>query len=99
MGRRLNSSLLHRNDGKVFYKNALPNETPELAVALLIDESGSMRCYDRCTYARAAAIILHDFCDKLDIPIMIYGHTMTLKTVTKLPTAESFLEATSITNS
>ena len=75
MGRRLNSSSLHRNDGKVFYKNALPNETPELAVALLIDESGSMRCYDRCTYARAAAIILHDFCDKLDIPIMIYGHT------------------------
>ena len=75
MGRRLNSSSLHRNDGRVFYKNALPNETPELAVALLIDESGSMRAYDRCTYARAAAIILHDFCDKLDIPIMIYGHT------------------------
>ena len=75
MGRRLNSSSLHRNDGKVFYKNALPNETPELAVALLIDESGSMGSYDRCTYARAAAIILHDFCDKLDIPIMIYGHT------------------------
>ena len=75
MGRRLNSSALHRNDGKVFYKNSLPNETPELAVALLIDESGSMRSCDRCTYARAAAIILHDFCDKLDIPVMIYGHS------------------------
>lgn len=75
MGRRLNSSSLHRNDGRVFYKNALPNETPELAVGLLIDESGSMHSCDRCTYARAAAIILHDFCDKLDIPVMIYGHS------------------------
>lgn len=84
MGRRLNSSSLHRNDGKVFYKNALPNETPELAVALLIDESGSMRCYDRCTYARAAAIILHDFCDKLDIPVMIYGHTTGYSSEVKL---------------
>ena len=84
MGRRLNSSSLHRNDGKVFYKNALPNETPELAVALLIDESGSMRSYDRCTYARAAAIILHDFCDKLDIPVMIYGHTTGYSSEVKL---------------
>ena len=84
MGRRLNSSSLHRNDGKVFYKNALPNETPELAVALLIDESGSMGSYDRCTYARAAAIILHDFCDKLDIPVMIYGHTTGYSSEVKL---------------
>ena len=62
IGRRLDSHTLHRNDGKVFYKNALPNEIPELAVGLLIDESGSMGCGDRCTYARASAIILYDFC-------------------------------------
>ncbi len=31
--------------------------------------------YGATRHARAAAIILHDFCDKLDIPIMIYGHT------------------------
>lgn len=75
MGRRMDSHALCRNDGKVFYKNALPNEIPELAVALLLDESGSMSFGDRCTYARAAAIILHDFCDALDIPIMVYGHS------------------------
>lgn len=75
MGRRLDAHSLCRNDGKVFYKNNLPNEIPELAVGLLLDESGSMSSSDRCTYARAAAIILYDFCQSLDIPVMIYGHS------------------------
>ena len=75
MGRRLDAHALPRNDGKVFYKNALPNETPELAVGLLLDESGSMAGSDRCTYARASAIILYDFCRSLDIPVMVYGHS------------------------
>ncbi|NBJ90175.1 cobaltochelatase CobT-related protein [Acutalibacter sp. 1XD8-36] len=75
MGRRMDSHALCRNDGKVFYKNSLPTDIPELAVGLLLDESGSMGCSDRCTYARAAAIILHDFCDALEIPVMVYGHS------------------------
>lgn len=75
MGRRLDAHSLCRNDGKVFYKNALPNDIPQLSVALLLDESGSMCCGDRATYARAAAIILYDFCQELDIPIMVYGHS------------------------
>lgn len=75
MGRRLDTHALCRGDGKVFYKNALPNEIPELAVGLLVDESGSMWCADRATYARAAAIILHDFCEGLEIPVMVYGHS------------------------
>ena len=75
MGRRLDSHALHRMDGKIFTKNNLPNETPELAVGLLLDESGSMHSYDRCTYARASAIILYDFCTSLDIPVMVYGHS------------------------
>ena len=75
MGRRLDAHALCRNDGKVFYKNALPNEIPEMAVGLLLDESGSMSACDRCTYARASAIILYDFCRSLHIPIMVYGHS------------------------
>ena len=66
---------LCRNDGKVFYKNNLPNEIPRISVGLLLDESGSMSCGDRATYARAAAIILYDFCQNLNIPIMVYGHS------------------------
>lgn len=75
MGRKLDSHAIHRNDGKLFYKNVLPNETPELAVGLLLDESGSMGCSDRCTYARASAIILYDFCRSLNIPVTVYGHS------------------------
>lgn len=75
MGRRLDAHALCRNDGKVFYKNNLPNEAPRLSVGLLLDESGSMSCGDRSTYVRAAAIILYDFCQSLNIPIMIYGHS------------------------
>lgn len=75
MGRRLDAHALCRNDGKVFYKNALPNEIPEMAIGLLLDESGSMSSCDRCTYARASAIILYDFCRSLRIPVMVYGHS------------------------
>jgi len=75
MGQRLDTHALFRNDGKVFYKNSLPNEIPELTVGLLLDESGSMGSCDRSTYARAAAIILYDFCEHLGIPVMIYGHS------------------------
>lgn len=42
MGRRLDAHVLCRKDGKVFYKNSLPAEIPEMAVGLLLDESGSM---------------------------------------------------------
>jgi len=75
MGRRLDSHSLSRNDGRVFYKNALPNNTPEIAIGLLLDESGSMGGCDRATYARASAIILYDFCKALGIPVMVYGHS------------------------
>lgn len=81
MGRRLDAHALCRNDGKVFYKNNLPNEIPRISVGLLLDESGSMCCGDRSTYARAAAIILYDFCQSLNIPIMVYGHSTGSKCV------------------
>ena len=75
MGRRLDAHALFRSDGKVFTKNALPIQPPEMAVALLLDESGSMASCDRATYARASAIILYDFCQALHVPVMVYGHT------------------------
>ena len=75
MGRRLDAHAIARLDGRVFCKNALPNEAPALSVGLLLDESGSMCSCDRATYARATAIILYDFCRALDIPIMVYGHS------------------------
>ena len=75
MGRRLDAHALFRSDGKVFTKNALPSQPPEMAVGLLLDESGSMSSCDRATYARASAIILYDFCQALHVPVMVYGHS------------------------
>ena len=74
-GRRLDAHALCRDDGKVFYKNAQPNDAPQMAVGLLLDESGSMSSGDRAAYARASAIILYDFCQALRIPVMVYGHS------------------------
>ena len=75
VGRRLDAHALFRSDGKVFTKNALPIQPPEMAVGLLLDESGSMASCDRATYARASAIILYDFCRALGVPVMVYGHS------------------------
>lgn len=75
MGRHLDAHALFRSDGKVFTKNALPIQPPEMAVGLLLDESGSMASCDRATYARASAIILYDFCQALRVPVMVYGHS------------------------
>ena len=75
VGKRLNQHALHRDDGRIFCNTRLPTEPIDLAVGLLIDESGSMCGNDRITRARATAIVVQDFCEKLGIPCMITGHT------------------------
>lgn len=74
-GKRLDTRSLHHEDGTFFTRTRLPSEEQKLAVGLLIDESGSMSCADRITYARMTAIVLYDFCQSLQIPVTIYGHT------------------------
>lgn len=73
-GRRMEARALIRDDGKCFYKNRLP-KSQELAVAVCVDESGSMCANNRATAARAASIVLYNFCTELGIPVMVYGHT------------------------
>lgn len=74
-GRKLEPSALVRGDGKCFSKRSLPGSKKELAVGLLVDESGSMSLADRITHARITALLLYDFCEKLGIPIAVYGHS------------------------
>lgn len=75
-GRQLDNGHLYREDGRLFCNKRLPQEElAPLAVALLVDESGSMCSADRATTARAASIVLHDFCVAMDIPVAVYGHT------------------------
>lgn len=74
-GKRLNMNALYHQDGTLFMRNRLPDEEQKLAVALLVDESGSMSWNDRITHARKTAIVLYDFCRGLNLPITIYGHS------------------------
>lgn len=73
-GRKLDARTLIRKDGRYFYKNKLPQKDPELCVAVLLDESGSMYRNNRYTYTRATGLILYDFCTALGIPVAVYGH-------------------------
>ncbi|MCL2106423.1 MAG: nitric oxide reductase activation protein NorD [Oscillospiraceae bacterium] len=75
MGKRLSPRAFVRSDGRYFYNNRLPDGAPKLAVAVLDDESGSMASRDRITHARAASVVIYDFCTALGIPVAIYGHT------------------------
>lgn len=75
MGKRLDMHALHREDGTIFTRTRLPSDEQKLAVGLLVDESGSMGWSDRITHARKTAIVLYDFCRRLQIPITIYGHS------------------------
>lgn len=74
-GRRMNARSLVADDGKIFYNKKYPEDEAKMAVAVLVDESGSMSCRDRVTSARTAALVMYDFCTSLRIPLAIYGHT------------------------
>lgn len=75
MGKRLSRGNLYRQDGKIFEKRLLPEEGFSIAIAVLMDVSGSMVIDNRIEFARKTALALYEFCHKLDIPIMVYGHT------------------------
>lgn len=75
LGNRIDTKRLYRSDQKIFTKNVPAKKGFDMAVAVLLDESGSMGSKDRNKYAQAAAIILQDFCYRLHIPLMVYGHS------------------------
>ena len=74
-GNYLDTQAIAGNEKKIFMKKVKGQETPQIAVALRVDESGSMSISDRISYARLASLIIHDFCLKAGFPICIYGDT------------------------
>jgi len=75
MGKKLDARRLWSDDGKAFYNLRLPTEPVNLAVGLLCDMSGSMASDHRIEYTKATAVVIQDFCERLGIPLIIYGHT------------------------
>ena len=74
-GQRFNASRVAYGDLRNFDKKNPPHEQPSLAVAVRIDESGSMIRDDRIEAAKKAAIAIAEFSKKVDIPLLIYGDT------------------------
>jgi hypothetical protein len=74
-GKKFRCEKRYKDDGRYFSKKIIPEEFAKMAVAILVDESGSMSWGSRATSARAAAIVLYNFCVKLGLPCMVYGHT------------------------
>lgn len=79
-GQRFNASRIAYNDWRNFDKKNPPHERPSLAVALRIDESGSMIRDERIEVAKRAAIALAEFAKRVNIPLMIYGDTADVST-------------------
>lgn len=71
---KVNRTQLHRLDKKVFYQRKEKSDEADLAVLVLVDESGSMAECDRILYAKLACIMLYETCKKLNIPFAVIGH-------------------------
>lgn len=77
-GTRFDASRVAYGDFRTFDKKNPPHEQPSLAIALRIDESGSMVREGRIIAAQQAALAVSAFAQHLDIPLMIYGDTADL---------------------
>lgn len=77
-GTRFDASRVAYGDYRTFDKKNPPHEEPSLALALRIDESGSMLKDERIKNARLAALAVASFAEKVNIPLMIYGDTADL---------------------
>lgn len=74
-GQRFNASRIAYGDLRNFDKKNPPHEQPSLAVAIRLDESGSMIREDRIEAAKKAAIAIAEFAKRVNIPLMINGDT------------------------
>lgn len=74
-GQHFNASRIAYGDLRNFDKKNPPHEQPSLAVAIRLDESGSMIREDRIEAAKKSAIAIAEFAKRVNIPLMINGDT------------------------
>lgn len=72
-GNKVNPAASASSKGRIFKRTNLP-ESQDLAVSVLIDESGSMSG-TRIRKALEMAILIEDFCRGLHVPVAISGHS------------------------
>ena len=73
MGQRVNIRSYMQDKTKPFERKNLPYNQ-DLAIGLLLDESGSMSGV-KAEATRDTAIFIYELCEQLDIPILVCGHT------------------------
>ena len=74
-GKQLDSAHTYRKDKRIFANKILPEDVPDMEVCVLVDCSGSMCCGSRMDQSRKCAYITWKFCQYMDIPCSVYGHT------------------------
>lgn len=72
-GGRFNASAAHNPNLRHFSRRTAQPKTPTLSIAILLDESGSMRG-DKIRVAQATAIALYEMCEALGVPFAVFGH-------------------------
>ena len=72
-GQRFNPGDVWRNDARYFSRAVLPDGVPDVAFALMVDESGSMSGA-RNARARECAVLLEDALRNLGVPLLVCGH-------------------------
>lgn len=73
-GKRFCASEVYKGNLKYFESDLIPEESPKLVVALVIDESGSMGG-QKIQYARQLALTTYLYCRKIEAKILIIGHS------------------------
>ena len=80
IGKDLVPGDTYRPDGRFFSSKVLPQDLPDMAISILVDESGSMSSgssttrESKITSAMRAAMLLYDFATGINIPVSVAGH-------------------------
>lgn len=83
LGKRLDTRNLYRRDQKIFMRREMPGQQNNEALAVLVDQSGSM-CdasqsgIRRIDLAKLVASCLYEFGMATGIPVAVYGHNTSL---------------------
>lgn len=72
-GNIVEAKYSYRPDEKYYASKKLPQDLPDMAIAVLIDHSGSMYG-SRLAAAQKAAMLLQDFATNSGIPVYVAGH-------------------------
>lgn len=73
VGPIIEATEAYRPDGAFFAKKKLPEDRPNMAMCILLDESGSMYG-EKMRIAKKAMIMLERFAAGVGVPLMVAGH-------------------------